>query len=243
MLDSLDKAAPNSVRSSVTQQRSKYVSSLNNDDASDAPRLADLAFIVAAEALAQLGSPALVFDCAGRILVANCLIETLTDCLRLRARNTLSFHDPLAEAVFRKAVENLDNKGRLALTTFAARCSGGVATMIARILPIDSRLGKDAAQRVGILVFASLTHASAPPVELLQSLFDLTAAEARVARGLAAGATIDELAATAKVSRNTVRSQLRAIMEKTGCHRQAEAVGLFCRVSLAGGSYSIAAFG
>jgi len=70
----------------------------------------------------------------------------------------------------------------------------------------------------------------APPIELIQSLFDLTPAEARVARSLVAGETVEEIASASGVSNNTVRSQVRGVLEKTGCRRQAEVVALLGNV-------------
>jgi DNA-binding CsgD family transcriptional regulator len=43
----------------------------------------------------------------------------------------------------------------------------------------------------------SITPPQAPPVELVQSLFDLSPAEARVARRLAAGETVEKIASIA----------------------------------------------
>ena len=71
-----------------------------------------------------------------------------------------------------------------------------------------------------------VTLPDAPPVELIQSLFDLTPAEARVARSLTTGDAVDKIAVGAAVSSNTVRAQVRGILEKTGLHRQAEVVAL-----------------
>ena len=48
----------------------------------------------------------------------------------------------------------------------------------------------------------------------------------RVARGLVTGKTLEEIATEQSVSRNTVRTHLRGVMEKTGCNRQAEVVAL-----------------
>jgi DNA-binding CsgD family transcriptional regulator len=78
----------------------------------------------------------------------------------------------------------------------------------------------------GVLVLTPVTLPQAPPVELVQSLFDLTPAEARVARSLTIGATVEEIAATAGVSSNTVRTQVRGVLGKTGCRRQSEVVAL-----------------
>jgi len=194
-------------------------------------------FRVAAETLAHLGTPALVLDDNCKVLFANALAPTLTTCIRLRWENTVTFHDPVAQALLRRAIGEIVAKGIPTIRAFAARCSIGDTTTIARILPLRlAEVGAGSGPRgVGILAFTQLTRLDGPPERLLRALFDFTPAEARVARGLAAGATVEELAGAAGVSRNTVRSQLRGIMAKTGCRRQAEAVGLFCRVSIAGG--------
>jgi DNA-binding NarL/FixJ family response regulator len=63
-------------------------------------------------------------------------------------------------------------------------------------------------------------------VELIRSLFDLTPAEARVARGLAAGQTVQGLAAESGTSANTVRSHVKVVLSKTGYSRQADVVAL-----------------
>ena len=78
-----------------------------------------------------------------------------------------------------------------------------------------------------------VTAPAAPPVELVQSLFDLTAAEARVARLLASGDRLDDIAASEGVLRNTVRSQLQAVLEKTGSSRQQDVVALLGGTSIA----------
>jgi DNA-binding NarL/FixJ family response regulator len=66
----------------------------------------------------------------------------------------------------------------------------------------------------------------------VQSLFDLTPTEARVARGLTAGQTVEEIASSGNISVTTVRSHVRALLEKTGCRRQVEAVALFGGISV-----------
>lgn len=56
--------------------------------------------------------------------------------------------------------------------------------------------------------------------------YHLTPAETRLARGLVEGLSIKDLAERHGISVHTVRSQLRAIFEKTGVRRQAELVAL-----------------
>jgi DNA-binding NarL/FixJ family response regulator len=83
-----------------------------------------------------------------------------------------------------------------------------------------------------LLIATPVAARKAPPVELLRSLFDLTPSEARVARGLAVGDSIDDIAANGDVSRNTVRTQLQQILGKMGCTRQAEVTALLASVAL-----------
>jgi DNA-binding CsgD family transcriptional regulator len=104
--------------------------------------------------------------------------------------------------------------------------------MVAHVIPIR-RTARDISIRcAGVLVLTLLTLPQAPPAELVQSLFDPTPAEARVARSLSAGETVEKIASIGGVSLNTVRSQLRCVPEKTGCHRQAEVVALLSGIAV-----------
>lgn len=61
---------------------------------------------------------------------------------------------------------------------------------------------------------------------VLQGVFGLTEAECDVARGITAGATVDQIAATRARSAKTVRTQLKAILRKLDVRTQAELVRL-----------------
>jgi DNA-binding CsgD family transcriptional regulator len=104
--------------------------------------------------------------------------------------------------------------------------------MVAHVIPIR-RSARDVFVRcAGMLVLTPVRLPKAPQIELIQSLFDMSPAEARVARRLAAGHTVDEIAVLDKVSRNTVRTQVRGVLDKTGCRRQTEVVALLGGVTL-----------
>ncbi|MFM0500763.1 hypothetical protein [Paraburkholderia caffeinilytica] len=61
-----------------------------------------------------------------------------------------------------------------------------------------------------------LLRPSSPPVGLLIDLFGLTRSEAEVAVALAGGITAENVARTRRVALDTVRSQIRTILRKTG---------------------------
>jgi DNA-binding CsgD family transcriptional regulator len=63
-------------------------------------------------------------------------------------------------------------------------------------------------------------------------LLGLTPAEARVAKALARGATLAEIAGEFNLSMKTVRMQLRSIFAKTETHRQSDLVALLTQIFL-----------
>jgi DNA-binding CsgD family transcriptional regulator len=65
-----------------------------------------------------------------------------------------------------------------------------------------------------------------PANAILRGLFDLSAAETKLAAALASGQTLKAAAASRFISMPTARSQLAQIFHKTGTHQQSELVAL-----------------
>lgn len=183
---------------------------------------------IASETLALIGLPALVFDENGKVLAANHLIEALTGFIRWRAGDRVALKDPTADTLWCQAIATIQTDERAPVRSFAGRAANTDADtpMVAHVIPVRGVVRDLFARCAGVLLLTPVTLPDAPPVELVQSLFDLTPAEARVARSLVTGATVDEIAAGSSVSSNTVRTQVRGVLEKTGCRRQAEVVAL-----------------
>jgi DNA-binding CsgD family transcriptional regulator len=186
----------------------------------------------AADTLALIGLPALVLDQDGAVMWANQLAESLPDFVHWRTSNRMAFLDTAANALLCEAIRETGAAAEPGVQSFPVRSGDGTSTKVAHILPVR-RTARDIFERCStVVVLTPVTLSQAPPVELVRSLFDLTPAEARIARSLSAGETLDEIAETGGVSRNTVRTQLRGVMEKTGCTRQAELVSLLANLSL-----------
>lgn len=186
---------------------------------------------VASETLAALGLPALVLSDTGKVLAANHLVERLETLVRWRAGDRVALTDRAANQLLGNAVQTINlSEGTVpggAVRSFPVRdaaATGGA--MLAHVVPIRLSAHDVFARCSAVLVLAPVPSSEAPPSEIIQSLFDLTPSEARVARGLASGMTLDEIAGRSSVTRNTVRAQLRAVLDKTGCRRQAEIVAL-----------------
>ena len=186
----------------------------------------------ASEALSLIGLPALVFDERGVVMAANSLIERLTDHVHWRARDRVCLTDLVAEALFKQSIRTIGVAGARSIRSIAIRDADSNPVFVGHVVPIRRQARDLFTLSAGVLVLTPVLLPSAPPVELIQSLFDLSPAEARVARGLAGGSTVDEIAGAAAVSPYTVRAQVRAILEKTGMHRQVEIVALLGGINL-----------
>ena len=186
---------------------------------------------VASETLALIGLPALVLDEQGKVLAANPLIEAVTGYVHWRARDRISLSDRAADQLLREAIGAIDKGVDLGVRSFPVRDAGADAMMVAHVVPVRLSARDIFVRCAAVLVLTSVALPRAPPVELVQSLFDFTPAEARVARGLAAGKTVDDIATDGGTSANTIRTQVRGVLEKTGCNRQVDIVALLTAIS------------
>jgi DNA-binding CsgD family transcriptional regulator len=182
-----------------------------------------------------------VLDEAGVVIEANAQIEALSAHVQSRAHNRVVLTDARANALLLAALPTMKQDAAMAtgaanaVQSFALRDLDGNAAMVAHLLPIRRSAHDIFARSYALLVITPVTARRLPPVELLRSLFDLTPSEARVARSLATGDSLDDIATHGGVSRNTVRAQLRQVLEKIGCTRQGEVVALLSNLSLAAG--------
>jgi DNA-binding CsgD family transcriptional regulator len=187
----------------------------------------------ASEALALVRLPALVFGANGKVLAANRLIESMTSYIHWKARDRVSLKDRAADQLLRDAIATIDLDSSASVRSFPIRDVDTDAMMVVHVIPIRLSARDIFIRCAAVLVLTPVTLPQAPPVELVQSLFDLTPAEARVARNLASGKTVDDIASDGSISPNTIRTQIRGILEKTGCTRQVDVVALLTGISSA----------
>ena len=179
----------------------------------------------ASAALQALGLPAVMLDGRGRALAANPLAETL-GIVRWKARDEIAFADRAADSLLREAVDLLGRPGHAGARTFPVRDDAAGAAMIAHFVPVRLSARDIFSRCDAAPILTPVAGAAAAPVELLQSLFDLTPAESRLARSIAEGEPIEAIAKCSRISRNTARSHLQRVLAKTGCRRQAELASL-----------------
>lgn len=82
--------------------------------------------------------------------------------------------------------------------------------------------GEGSNQPAAVIFIRDPENCREPERTMLRRLFDLTPAEAELARNLATGLSLDEAALALNISRNTARAHLRAVFSKSGITRQTE---------------------
>ncbi len=106
----------------------------------------------------------------------------------------------------------------------------GHAPLSLLIAPLWSNIGRyrlsPLDRPMAVVFITDPERRSQAPAEVLQTLFGLTAAEARVLEQLVLGLSLAEIAAVLGKGEETIRSQLKSILHKTATHRQADLIAL-----------------
>ena len=184
---------------------------------------------VATETLSLIGLPAAVLSSSNRAMAVNALFEPLIPGIVEDRQTRLTFRDGGADALLEIA---LSSPNASTVRSIALRPGPEEAPMIAHLVPVCRDARHLFSFASWIMIVTRATSAKIPSADLIQGLFDLTPAEARVARGVAEGRTPQDLASGAGLSPATVRTQLKAVFAKTGASRQAELVRLLSGLSI-----------
>ena len=181
----------------------------------------------AAQALAILGLPAAVLCPKNRILAANGLMQAIMPA-RVEERAGGRFHlvDRRADALLARALANAlttSDRARDAEQVFSIPVAArdGMPALVVHIVPIRRRARDIFASAASIVLLTPVCQRELPTASVIQGLFDLTAAETRVAQMIANGDTVEGIAVNAQISQETVRTHLKSVFSKTGTSRQA----------------------
>jgi len=185
-----------------------------------------------AEALQALGLPGAVLRHGGRVLAANELFEALMPSLFQDRTQRVVVMERTADALLAIALADLDGAYGAGIKSVPIGATAERVPMVMHLVPVRGAANDIFTQAAALLVVTPVDRAAVPTAEVLQGLFDLTPAEARVARGIGQTQTVDELARSNGVDRETVRSQLKAVLSKTGLSRQQQLVSLLAGKAL-----------
>lgn len=175
------------------------------------------------------GVGAAVITPGGKLRAANHMFEQALGSLMIDQRGAVVFEDRfLQETVASVILQTV--RGSHVAVSMGLQVGQEVAPLVVHLIPLKGR-ARDVCGSDGVLLLiARVGNEVLPNADLLRLLFDLTPAESRVARCLAEGMTLEQIAAALRISSLTVRTQLRSVFSKTGVRRQADLVRLLVSI-------------
>ena len=173
------------------------------------------------------GAAALV-SAEGKVAIINRSGEKLMRAetlIRMGTDGRISFLKSRHQDQFRRALAAPGGSAVAAASSGLLAIDRAGATYAISVLPLRPVSSAPHASRpagLALLTFRDAALETRQPIELMQKLFGLTEAEAKIAAAIAAGLSVSEAAKRQRVSTVTARNQLNAAMGKLGVHRQAE---------------------
>jgi DNA-binding CsgD family transcriptional regulator len=181
----------------------------------------------AVAALEMVGIPAAVLGPRGAAIATNSMLEALTPSVVQSRPTRLGLANPRADELLTAALAAAEAGLHTGpVRSIPVPAGEDTAAMVAHLLPIRASAREVFTGAAAVLLMTPVILRELPDAGVIQGLFDLTPAEARIARALGGGMTISQIASSTGASAATVRNQVQAVFGKTGMHRQADLVGL-----------------
>jgi DNA-binding CsgD family transcriptional regulator len=176
--------------------------------------------------LEMIGLPAVALTGRGRAIAANEGFLTSAPRIRIGADDAVKFESDPAQRLLIEAISNIPDQRAGVGKSIAVGGTKDEPPFVAHVVPLRGA-GLDLfTGALSIMFLTPVVPKTSPAPELLQALFDLTPAEARLASELTKGKSIEQIALSSRLSHNTLRTHLKSVFSKTGVQRQAELVSL-----------------
>lgn len=184
--------------------------------------------------LNQIGLPAAVLSASGRVLAMNARLQEREEVLPPGQHGGQLFKSLINSKLLQDAIGNVVG-GRHATQTMPVRSYSDHRPQIAHIMRLERHPGDVFGASAVLLIVVHVGARAVPNDGLLNMLFDLTPAEARLLQALAGGLRLQSYAESVGVQTSTVRTQLTSIFNKTGTKRQAELLSIVASLALFSG--------
>ncbi|MFC6448008.1 helix-turn-helix transcriptional regulator [Shinella zoogloeoides] len=181
----------------------------------------------AVEALARIGLPSAALSGPGRIAIANSLFDALVPKIVVDSPSRMQFVDRDSDKLFLAQIRQTLETGRTRLgKTIPIKASELQPAFVVHILPVAGASHDIFSGTEWLLILIPVERTATVSPDLLGGLFDLSTAEAKVANGILSGRSLDEIAASFGLSKETTRTQLKSVFAKTATKRHVELVSL-----------------
>jgi len=189
-------------------------------------RLAFQQAVTMTQTLSSVGLPAAVIGAAGNVISMNPELEVLHPRIRTGAQNRIS----LAQAAANTLLQDILDQTRLGLVpnvqSIAIPADFESPALVLHLLPVKRNARDIFSRSTTILIATPVGEVGPPDLRVICGLFDLTAGEARVAREIAVGTSVEDVSKKTGLTVQTVRTYLKIIYSKTGTSRQSQLTAL-----------------
>jgi DNA-binding CsgD family transcriptional regulator len=186
----------------------------------------------AVETLSAIGLAACAVLQAGEVLVANRDFDTELSFWTTRGRDRIALYDRRGDRQLYDALGVIGTEQGVRSLPLIAQ-DGGLPAVL-HVVPIRRAAHDLFTRAAAILVLTKASETPTQATSLLQALFDLSPTEATIAARIAAGQTAEQIASADAKSPDTVRNQLKSVLQKTGCRRQVDLARLLAQLVPAG---------
>ncbi|MDR6754943.1 DNA-binding CsgD family transcriptional regulator [Mycoplana sp. BE70] len=184
----------------------------------------------AVEALQLSGLPSAVLNREGRVLGTNQLLQEMAPQIAIGGYDSLYFHHAAANRLLAEGLAQRRVHGSLASRSFPLPQVEQHPPAVVHIVAVEGNARDIFTNAAALLVVTPIDRTRVPTAETIQGLYDLTPAEAKIARALAAGNNVVSAALQMSVSPETVRTHVKAILSKSGMSRQADFIAAIASI-------------
>jgi len=176
----------------------------------------------------QLGIPAAVLQQDGRVVLINPLFKELDSHFVFRG-DRIEVANPTTNEFLKRELARLGSRkdGKI-VGPSPVLAAEGYPPLIFHLLPMKGSVG----DTLGTLVVTTLGATGVPSSDLVQSLFALAPAEARVAALIGSGLSPRQAAEKLGISEGNVRTTLKRVFARVGVSRQSELALLLAKLTL-----------
>jgi DNA-binding CsgD family transcriptional regulator len=209
-------------------EEKKKLAQLSNGLSSAAAMSRAIGFAAASAALEafELSATAVVLiDRFGRVCRTNRSAENLLGMdVKISGKKLVAADHDATRALDRALHLLVQNRPGAALAAPICLPRSGQRPLLAYFIKLSAVSVNALADCQAVIVLVDPGKRPQIPEVVLQDLFGLTTAEARLAARVAAGEKLDDIADDLGIAKETGRNQLKSIFAKAGVHRQAELV-------------------
>lgn len=179
------------------------------------------------DTLQAISLPAAVLSSSARVLATNVLFDGLTHLVMPVAFGRIAINEIAANRLFQRALEESSWPEESVVRSIPVVEGSNRPACVIHLIPLRRNVqdlfpGGDVLVAITTLRKRSMS----PSADVLISLFDLTAAEARFAVALAADGNVKEASRSVSITEKSGRTYLERVFAKTGTSRQSELLAL-----------------